>query len=289
MTFVSTASDISALLSCITDLPTSSPSLHIDLEGAKLSRDGTISLLTLYVLPTDTVYLIDIVKLGAAAFSTPTISTPATSPASVSETAVGKQASPTSPALTLKSILESPTIPKVLFDVRNDSDALFAHFDIALECVDDLQLMELATRVRKSRQYLAGLAWCIEHDSHMSHTARKHTESVKEQGIKLFAPENGGSYAVFDERPLQSIVLEYCVQDVVHMPKLWNTYRARMKAFWEVMVKEASRARIAESQSASYQWAGAHKKNGHWPQNAIKKAKKRWSKGNRTGLCGLQS
>lgn len=170
--------------------------------------------------------------------------------------------------------------------MRNDSDALFSHFNIALKCVDDLQLMELATRFRKSRQYLAGLAWCIEHDSRMSPEARKHAAIVKEQGIKLFSPEKGGSYAVFDERPLQPIVLEYCVQDVMHMPKLWNTYHARMDAFWKVMVKEASGARIAESQSASYQWTGAHKKKGHWSKNVIKTAKKRWNEGHKTGLCG---
>jgi len=29
-------------------------------------------------------------------------------------------------------ILESPDIPKVFFDVRNDSDALYSHFDVSL-------------------------------------------------------------------------------------------------------------------------------------------------------------
>jgi hypothetical protein len=52
------------------------------------------------------------------------------------------------------------------------------------------------------------------------------------------------------------------------------------------MVKEASGTRIAECQSASYQWMGVHKKVGHWSQNAIKTAKKCWSRGNKTGLCG---
>jgi hypothetical protein len=59
-----------------------------------------------------------------------------------------------------------------------------------------------------------------------------------------------------------------------------------MDAFWKVMVKEASGTRIAECQSASYQWMGVHKKVGHWSQNAIKTAKKCWSRGNKTGLCG---
>jgi exonuclease 3'-5' domain-containing protein 1 len=221
-TFVSTASEISALLSCIKDLPRSLPSLYVDLEGAKLSRTGTISLLTLYALPMDTVYLIDIDSLGAAAFCTAAATTSATAtfPDPVSATAAGKQASPTEPVLTLKSVSESPTIPKVFFDVRNDSDALFAHFEIALKCVDHLQLMKLATRSRKPRHHLLGLAWCIKHNNGMSPEARRHSLSVKKQGIKLLCPGKGGSYAVFDERPLQPIVLEHCVQDVMHMPKL---------------------------------------------------------------------
>jgi exonuclease 3'-5' domain-containing protein 1 len=46
----------------------------------------------------------------------------------------------------LKDSLESNAIPKVFFDVRNDSDALYSHFKIKLDGVIDLQLMELATR-----------------------------------------------------------------------------------------------------------------------------------------------
>lgn len=46
----------------------------------------------------------------------------------------------------LKRVLESPTIPKVFFDVRNDSDALHNHFGINLDCIQDVQLMENATR-----------------------------------------------------------------------------------------------------------------------------------------------
>jgi exonuclease 3'-5' domain-containing protein 1 len=39
---------------------------------------------------------------------------------------------------TLKGILESDSIPKVFFDVRNDSDALFSHFQIRLAGIHDL-------------------------------------------------------------------------------------------------------------------------------------------------------
>lgn len=68
-------------------------------------------------------YLIDIYVLGARAFSTTDAS-----------------------GNSMKSVLESDSIPKVFFDVRNDSDALYHHFNISLAGVVDLQVMEYATR-----------------------------------------------------------------------------------------------------------------------------------------------
>ncbi|KAF2827678.1 hypothetical protein CC86DRAFT_349360 [Ophiobolus disseminans] len=252
---------------------TLSMNLYIDLEGAKLSRNGTISLLTLYVLPDNLVYLIDIHNLGAAAFIT-------------RETSNGEQPHSLEAAVTLKSLLESPTVPKVFFDVRNDSDALFSHYSVSLKCVDDLQLMELATTGRRSRSYVNGLAKCIQHDSGISSSQLERARVVKEQGTKLFAPEKGGSYEVFNTRPLNPIVQEYCVMDVVLMPQLWKTYHGRMSAFWEVMIKEAGEARVKESQSSGYKPNGEWKKYGCWSERVIAEAQKKWKAGQKTGLCG---
>jgi exonuclease 3'-5' domain-containing protein 1 len=273
VTFIATANELSAILPTLKDLPASSPNLYIDLEGANLSRHGTISLITLYVLSTNTVYLIDVHQLGAAAFTTTAVSTSATP----------------EPPLTLKTILESPDIPKVFFDVRNDSDALFSHFGISLQGIHDLQLMELTTTKRKSwdgRQYLTGLAMCIKHEAGLDLNERQRIDTVKNQGIKLFAPEHGGSYAVFNERPLQPIVQEYCVQDVVYMPRLWNIYQARMDAFWRVMATEGAQARVKESQGPGYQSTGEHKRYGCWPGAVAKAARQKWNRGEKRALCG---
>jgi exonuclease 3'-5' domain-containing protein 1 len=70
-----------------------------------------------------TVYLIDIYRLGNEAFSTVN-----------------------SDKKSLKFILESPVVLKVLFDVRHDSDALFSLYGISLDGIRDVQLMELGTR-----------------------------------------------------------------------------------------------------------------------------------------------
>jgi len=75
------------------------------LEGIALGRHGSISILSLYIAPTKKIYLIDIHSLREAAISTTTNS-----------------------GTSLKTVLESSAIPKVVFDIRNDSDALFSLF-----------------------------------------------------------------------------------------------------------------------------------------------------------------
>ena len=111
-----------SLLDNLTSLPVDPPSLYLGLEGIRVVRHGSISIISLYVAPTKKIYLIDIHRLGGTAFSITN-----------------------SNAASLKTILESSTIPKVIFDIRNDSDALFSHYQISVDGIKDLQLMELAS------------------------------------------------------------------------------------------------------------------------------------------------
>lgn len=121
-TLIDKVSVLTTLLDSLSCLETSPPSLFVDLEGDNLSRHGMISILQLYIHPESHVYLIDVHKLGADVFDTPSAN-----------------------GLTLRSALESPTISKVFFDVCNDSDALYGLFNVMLAGIHDLQLMELAT------------------------------------------------------------------------------------------------------------------------------------------------
>jgi exonuclease 3'-5' domain-containing protein 1 len=98
---VDTCTAISDLIDMIVHLPTNPLSLFLDLEGVQLSRHGSISILQVHICTDDRTYLIDIHTLGDKAFST---------------SGAGGE--------TLKGIQESEFIPKVFFDVRNDSDAL---------------------------------------------------------------------------------------------------------------------------------------------------------------------
>lgn len=102
---------------------------------------------------------------------------------------------PGSNGQTLKAIVESETILKVFLDVRNDSDALYGHFNIRLGCIYNLQLMELATRAPKAA-YLSGLAKCIERDAQLSPGELVDWRAVKKAEKRLFAPERGGRYSV---------------------------------------------------------------------------------------------
>lgn len=159
---------------------------------------------------------------------------------------------------TLLGILESPHIPKVFFDVRNDSDALFSHFNIKLAGFIDLQLMELATRYH-SRKYVSGLTKCIEKDARLTTYETRCWKASKEQGLKLFAPERGGSYDVFNVRPVPDEIKEYCVQDVQFLPKLWVQYHQKISSSWASKVTTETKNRVTLSQTTTYDGRGKWK------------------------------
>lgn len=231
---VDTPRVMAEVVDSLEDLPTSPPSLYIDLEGINLCRHGSLSILQIYVLSTQKTYLIDIHVLGRKAFSTP-----------------GKNNT------TLKTIFESPNIPKVFFDVRNDSDALFSLFQIDLRGIQDLQLMELATR-RGSRKFINGLSRCIDRDAPLSIEERLRLVRVKSAGTKLFAPEKGGRYEVFNERPLPKDIVDYCANDVQILPRLWKHYDGKMNMTWRRRVLDESANRVKMSKTASFNGKGRH-------------------------------
>ena len=237
---VDSTTTITSLLDTLATLPTSPPALYLDLEGINLSRQGSISIVQLFVPLQNHVFLIDVHVLGEAAFSTQSSS-----------------------GQTLKDILESPDIPKVFFDVRNDSDALYSHFNISLAGVQDLQLLENAVRPF-NRRCVNGLAKCIEKDATMSYSQRLDWMRTKDQGRNLFALEKGGSYEVFNARPLPEEIRKYCVQDVGFLPELWSTYSAKVSAIWAEKIREETLARVSLSQSSDYNGNGRHMALGPW-------------------------
>jgi exonuclease 3'-5' domain-containing protein 1 len=231
----------------------SSPAMYIDLEGVNLCREGSVSILTLLIdTGTSTsVYLIDVHTLGAQAFNV-----------------AGARRK------TLKDILQDETIPKVFFDVRNDSDALFAHFGVALQGVEDVQLMESATRTTTaSRKYLNGLAKFIENNMFMSigGSGLASWKLAKAKGERLFKAEHGGSFDVFNQRPIPEDIISYCVGDVQYLPGLRDRFWTGQDFRWRDLVREESKNRVAASQRPDYQPHGRDKPIASWSkeQNTI--------------------
>ncbi|KAF5870845.1 putative 3 -5 exonuclease protein [Botrytis fragariae] len=148
----------------------------------------------------------------------------------------------------LKDILQDQKIPMIFFDNRNDSDALYAHFGVVLQGLEDVQLMESTTRTTtSSRKFLNRLAKCIE-QSGLDNRDLKSWKLAKEKGERLFKPELGGSYDVFEQRPICNEIISYWVGDVQHLPKLWRKFHSRTNR-WRDLVNEETKKPVEASQT----------------------------------------
>lgn len=233
-TIIDTADLVREMIQDIENSQPNPPFIFVDLEGTDLSRHGSIAIMQVLVPPMRKVHLVDVYTLKELAFQTPSFS-----------------------GLTLKEILESPRFPKVFFDIRNDSDALYSLFQIDVSSIIDLQLVEFAARPRGG-QFLKGLAKCITESAGLTRRESNNWNQVKAAGRKLFAPELGGRYEVFDERPLPQALIDYCVQDILYMPQLLLKYARRMDDHEVSQVHLETIARISLSRSPGFNGKGRH-------------------------------
>jgi exonuclease 3'-5' domain-containing protein 1 len=122
--------------------------------------------------------------------------------------------------------------------------------------VYDLQLLELAKRVSRGEAtvFLHGLKRCIE--THLGSPAG--WRQCKEAGLKLFLPSAGGSYEVFEQRPLDERLVMYCAQDVALLFHLEQAMRGGVGKEWEAKILRESAGRVRASQSAVYNGKGPH-------------------------------
>ena len=189
------------------------------------------------VPPSPTVYLIDVHILQEKAFHTPT-----------------------DDGYSWKTILEMGSYAKVFFDVRNDSDALYSHYGIYLRGVVDVQLLEFVTRPGYNRpRFLQGLSKCISQSGILSWQEARMWEQAKDDGVRQFAPEKGGTYDVFLRRPLSSAMQKYCAEDVLRLPLLLAYYARRTSRHPAGEVAKEALARVALSQSPTYNPHGKQK------------------------------
>jgi exonuclease 3'-5' domain-containing protein 1 len=149
---------------------------------------------------------------------------------------------------------------QLFYDVRNDADALWNLYGVGVANTYDLQLLEVAVRRSSGMpvRLVTGLAKTIE--TYLSPPLE--WQRVKEVGSRLFRPELGGSYEVFEKRPLDPRILQYAAQDVLLLFQLETTLESRIGRWgvnWIGRVVFASTRRVAESKSTFYDGKGRHR------------------------------
>lgn len=237
-TLISSLPDLQVFLSSI---PPSS-TFYLDLEGKSLSRNGTLTLLTVHVLPSKAASVIDVQILGDSAFTTPGTD--------------GK---------TLKAILEDPQTSKCFWDVRNDADALWAHHKVRLAGVTDIQLLENASRVG-DKTYLHGLDKSVQSDLVLKWTEKERWIRTKRE-VRALMTNND----VFACRPLDTKTMQYCVNDVLCLPALHNIYAKRISKEWLAKAMDESARRVVEACGPAYQPQSENKRFGPWGSGSGKK------------------
>lgn len=201
--------------------------LAVDCEGNSLSREGALTIIT--VATEEKVYIFDVLKLGQLVFSSG-----------------------------LSEILEDKSRKKLMFDCRQDSDALWHQFKVKLSGVLDLQLLEVIYRRenppvsaantpqfstknkrggRRSRrsqrtdevEKIYGFGRCIE-----LYLQDEKLMKIKDKGKELLKEDE----EVWTKRPLTDELIQYCIVDTMTMFRLYN----KMK---DVNGGEQDRLRVA--------------------------------------------
>ncbi|XP_063447958.1 piRNA biogenesis protein EXD1-like [Mytilus trossulus] len=163
--------------------------IALDCEGVDLSRFGCVTMVN--VGTKDMVYLIDVLKIGDSVFDDG-----------------------------LRSILENNTIEKLMFDCREDADALFHLHKVNLDGVLDVQLLELSNRIyRNGYTILGSLEKCLQNFLSDDTLLR-----LKKQGRETMLNTNN----IWKDRPLSESMLKYAAVDVLALFKLYDKFKNRM-------------------------------------------------------------
>jgi exonuclease 3'-5' domain-containing protein 1 len=184
--------------------------IFCDLEGVDLGKLGKTSLFQMTISSLNRTWVFDVTVLGKSVFNT-----------------MG------SDGQSIRGILESMEIYTVWWDVRNDQNALFFHYQVILNFSStvDLQTLEQATRtsggINKHMKYRAGLGDVVAMEGlkcgKMSQEEADEWTKTKTQGKNHFKTNPDG-WGVFEQCPLPEFVMKYAGQDTVHISMLYEVY-----------------------------------------------------------------
>ncbi|XP_028413299.1 piRNA biogenesis protein EXD1-like [Dendronephthya gigantea] len=228
----------------------------VDCEGVSLSRKGELTILS--IATREKAYIFDVFKVGRAIFDSG-----------------------------LREILEDETQEKLMFDCRQDSDALWHQFNVKLAGVLDLQLLEImhrrenstakstkpstnakfgrSTHKRRSQftdavEKIYGFRRCLE----LYVDDAKLTE-IKDKGKHLFE-KNTIAWKI---RPLPTTLIQYCKVDTIGMFKLYDKMADILSSVEKARLKIASNKYIKfyrEKEERSYD---DYETNGFLPIDVI--------------------
>ena len=127
-----------------------------------------------------------------------------------------------------------------------DSDALFHQFNVSLQGVLDIQMLDLALRkqMHSNTQYRMGLSACLE--TYLPELAAKYNfKAVKAATTKRFAPEKGGDSALWEKRPMDAGMVQYATLDTVFLRVLAATIQHRLTPLYNNIAWEYSTHNVA--------------------------------------------
>jgi len=167
------------------------PALGVDLEGVDLGAPGgEVCLVQLAGGRAGPVWLVDVHALS------PAVAFDAARPS-------------------LARVLGAPGGPtKLFYDLRSDAAALARHgVALAGDALEDVQLLVVAHMLAGGRpaERLVGLGHVVDKArlAALSNAERAAAAKAKGKARALFLPELGGDFAVWRERPLRALLVEY--------------------------------------------------------------------------------
>eukprot|EP00033_Pygsuia_biforma_P000309 GCRY01000377.1.p1 GENE.GCRY01000377.1~~GCRY01000377.1.p1 ORF type:complete len:608 (+),score=133.82 GCRY01000377.1:385-2208(+) len=205
------------------DFLSQTSTLAVDLEGNNLSRHGSISLLQ--VDDGRGTFLFDIKELGAEGFEEGG----------------------------LKELLESRRMDKLIFDSRNDSDALWHLYSIALQGVVDIQILACMLERQQNgndqqQEFLVGFGRALQL-LNISVDERESAQQVKKAGKTLFYSTMGSDHSIWDLRPLPAMLLKYAANDVHYLFDMYHQWQALIPM---LRLRRLSQQRVVDARCAEF-------------------------------------
>ena len=170
--------------------------------------------------------------------------------------------------------------------MRCDRHALLFPWGVDVVGAVDLQLVDLAQQVASGRtpRSVSGLGWVLENTSRagLSTGAVRNMAVAKRAAKSLFAPEKGGSYSVWRERPLAEVLIEYCTdaRTFFALRAFYATYESKYHAaLWPAIERR-------KTASADPAFVARDKGTGRFPDADLVAAVRSASRGNGSSSYG---